>query len=107
MTLKGSLVRMIEHWPYLPDTKGVLCPVQFTDAEMDGFFEQEQLWFDLNKAVKFWQEQVGVSEDGWASNEGYKEAVQRVAELKDSLIAIAEDDEEDIRLLEKGWLFLK
>lgn len=107
MTLKGSLVRMIEYWPYLPDTKGVSCPVQFTDAEMDGFFEQEQLWFDLNKAVKFWQEQVGVSENGWASNEGYKEAVQRVAELKDSLIAIAEDDEEDIRLLEKGWLFLK
>lgn len=77
----------------------VACPVQFIDAEMDGF-EQEQLWFDLNKAVEFWQEQVGVSEDGWVSNEGYEETVQRVAELKASRIAIAEDDKEDIRLLE-------
>lgn len=59
MTLKGALVRMVEYWPHLPDTKGVACPVQFTEAEMDGFFEQEQLWFDLNKAVKLWQEQVG------------------------------------------------
>ena len=68
MTLKKALVRMIEYWPYLPDTNGVSCSVQFTDAEMDGFFEQEQ---------------VGVSEDGWVSNEGYKEAVQGVAEPKD------------------------
>lgn len=55
--------------------------------------------------MKLWQEQVGVSEDGWVSNEHYDEAVRKVAELKAFLIAIAEDDEEDIRLLEKGWLF--
>lgn len=90
---------MVEYWSHLPETKEVACPVQFIDAEMDGF-EQEQLWFDLNKAVEFWQEQVGVSEDGWVSNEDYEETVQRVAELKASLIAIAEDDKEDIRLLE-------
>lgn len=46
-----------------------------------------------------------MSEDGWVSNEHYDEAVRKVAELKAFLIAIAEDDEEDIRLLEKGWLF--
>lgn len=36
MTLKGALVRIIEYWPHLPDTKGVPCPAHFTDVEMDG-----------------------------------------------------------------------
>ncbi|KAE8151645.1 kinase-like domain-containing protein [Aspergillus avenaceus] len=106
MTLKGALKRMIEYWPHLPDTKGLPCPVHFTEAELDGFAEQEQTWFDLNKVVNHWRDQVGgVNEDGWVSNEKYAEAVQNVAELKESLIAIAEGDEEDIRYLETGWLF--
>lgn len=96
---------MIEYWPHLPDAKEVPCLVQFTDAELDGFSEQEQLWLDLNKVVNLWREQVGVSEDGWVSNEGYEKAVRKEAEFKDSLIATAEGDEEDIYLLEKGWLF--
>ncbi|PKY05244.1 phosphotransferase enzyme family protein [Aspergillus campestris IBT 28561] len=106
MTLKGALVRMIEYWPHLPGTQGLSCPVQFTPAELDGFHDQEQLWFDLNKVVNHWREEIGgVSEDGWICNERYDETVQRAAELKASLVATAEGDVEDIRLLEKGWLF--
>ncbi|PLB49757.1 phosphotransferase enzyme family protein [Aspergillus steynii IBT 23096] len=106
MALKGALLRMIEYWPHLPNTEGVSCPVQFSDAEVDGFHEQEQLWFNLNSVVDHWREQIGgLSEDGWVSNEMYDESVRKVAELKASLIATAEGDEEDIALLEKGWLF--
>lgn len=79
---------MVDYWPHLPGTKGILCPVKFTDAEIDGFSEQEQLWFDLNKVVNYWKEQVG--EEGWVSNKGHKEAVRKVAELKASLVADAE-----------------
>jgi len=97
---------MVEYWSYLPDTKGFSCPVQFTDAELDGFRDQEQLWFDLNQVVNHWRDQIGgVSEDGWISNERYDDAVQKVAKLKASLVASAEGDDEDIRLLEEGWLF--
>ncbi|GFF30235.1 hypothetical protein IFM58399_02517, partial [Aspergillus lentulus] len=102
MTLKGALVRMTDYWPHLPDTKGLPCPVRFTEAELDGFHEQEQLWFDLNKVVNHWRDQIGgVNEDGWISNEQYDEAIRKVAELKASLVASAEGDEEDIRLLER------
>jgi len=43
MTLKGALVRMVEYWPHLPDTKGIECPVQFTEAELNDFSNQEQV----------------------------------------------------------------
>jgi hypothetical protein len=46
-----------------------------------------------------------VTEEGWISNGRYDEAVRKVAELKEELIATADGDEEDLRLMEKGWLF--
>lgn len=68
MTLKGALVRMVEYWPHLPHTNGISCPIQFTDAELNGFFGREQLWFSLNNAVNNWRDQIdGVNEDGWIS----------------------------------------
>ncbi|CAG8935063.1 unnamed protein product [Penicillium salamii] len=106
MTLKGALIRMIDYWPQLPDTKGISCPICFTDTELDEFSEQEKLWFDLNKVVNHWREQIGVlSEDGWLGNELFEEAVRKTTELEDSLIASAEGDMEDIDLLKKGWPF--
>ncbi|KKK20164.1 hypothetical protein ARAM_007645 [Aspergillus rambellii] len=106
MTLKGALLRMINYWPYLPDTKGVSCPVQFTESEVTGFNEEEQLWFDLNKVVNLWRDEIGgASEDGWINNEQYNDSIRKLAELKASLIANAEGDHDDIRLLERGWLF--
>lgn len=80
--------------------------MQFTDTKLDSFHEQEQLWFNLNKAVNHCRDQISsVNEDGWISNEQYNDAIQKVAELKASLVASAEGDEGDICLLEKGWLF--
>lgn len=106
VTLKGTLVRMVEYWPHLPDTEGKHCPVKFSAGELNDFHDEEQTWLNLNKVTSQWYDQVGgVSEEGWVSNERYDETVQRVAELKSALIASAEGDEEDIRLLEEGWLF--
>ncbi|KAJ6122856.1 hypothetical protein N7512_005321 [Penicillium capsulatum] len=62
--------------------------------------EKEEQWFQLNAVVTLWGEQIGgINEDGWV------DAVRNVAELKESLIALAEGDEEEIGLLEKGWPF--
>ncbi|RAK86262.1 phosphotransferase enzyme family protein [Aspergillus costaricaensis CBS 115574] len=106
VTLKGALVRMVEYWPHLPDTEGKHYPVKFSAEELNDFHDEEQTWLNLKKVVSQWYDQVGgVSEEGWVSNERYDETVQRVAELQSALIASAEGDEEDIRLLEEGWLF--
>ncbi|KAI9042100.1 uncharacterized protein KD926_006224 [Aspergillus affinis] len=104
--LRDPILLPRQHLVDRADTKGLSCPVQFAEAELDGFHEQEQLWFDLNKVVNHWREQIGgVSEDGWVSNEQYDDTIQKTAELKASLIASAEGDKNDIHLLEKGWLF--
>lgn len=96
---------MVEYW-YLPDANGNRVPYNSPLLSWMAFFEQEELWFSLNKAVNHWREQIGgVSEDGWISNEKYEDTVRKVAELKASLIAGAQGDEEDIWFLERRWLF--
>ncbi|KAL3496588.1 hypothetical protein BJX62DRAFT_221908 [Aspergillus germanicus] len=106
LTLKGALIRMAEYWPHLPDTAGVSCPVQFSEAELAEFYEQEENLFAVNTVVNYWHDRDGgVTEEGWISNERYDEAIRKIAELKEELIATADGDEEDLRLMEKGWLF--
>ncbi|KAE8156213.1 hypothetical protein BDV40DRAFT_306288 [Aspergillus tamarii] len=96
---------MTEDSPHLPDTKGLAYPVQSTSAELEEFFDREELLFQLNAAVNLWKDQIGSgSENGWVSIEKYESARQKVVELKDSLMVIAEGDQEDLDLL-KGWSF--
>ncbi|KAL3414057.1 hypothetical protein V8F44DRAFT_633910 [Aspergillus fumigatus] len=61
---------------------------------------------NLNKVVNQWRDQLsGVSEDGWVSIENYNKYIQKLGQLKASLLASAKGDLEDIWLLEKGWPF--
>lgn len=62
------------------------------------FHEQEEIWFGLNMVVEYWQDQTGVGENGWVSNERYDNTVERARQLNDNL-------EEDIALLNKHRLF--
>ncbi|PTU23284.1 hypothetical protein P175DRAFT_0515195 [Aspergillus ochraceoroseus IBT 24754] len=98
LTLKGALVRMVGYWSHLPDTRGIV-------SELDGFTEQEQMWFDLNKLVNYWRDEIGINEDGWVSNDRYEDTVRKTTQLKESLVEAADGDEEDIRLLNEGWMF--
>src|SRR5699024_9623018 len=101
----GALVRTTEYWSFLPDTKGIDCPVKFDQGELETFHKNEEIWFALNAVVNQWHDQIGVNEDGWVRNEGYEDAVRRAKQLRDSLIIEMEGDKEDIALLNKGWLF--
>ncbi|KAB8226421.1 hypothetical protein BDV33DRAFT_226912 [Aspergillus novoparasiticus] len=93
--------------PYLfaPSTPRIKCPVEFTDAELEVFAKQEQMWFYLSKLVNYWRDEIGINEDGWISNDGYEDAVRKAGQLKDSLVEAAEGDEKDISLLNEGWMF--
>lgn len=73
--------------------------------ELKTFHEQEEIWFGLNMVVEYWQDQTGVGENGWVSNERYDNAVERARQLKGNLIMVAEGDGEDIALLNKNKLF--
>lgn len=105
MTLKGALVGMIEYWPQLPDTAGIPSPIKFTVAGLEGFLDEEELLFSLNKLDRHLQGQIGSSDDGWVKNERYGEAARKVEELKASFLEVAEGNQDDIHLMETGSPF--
>ncbi|PGH15814.1 hypothetical protein AJ79_02195 [Helicocarpus griseus UAMH5409] len=105
VTLMGALVRMVEYWPHLQNTRGIKCPVEFTPEELEKFRKQEDMWFPMNAVVNQWREEVGVNEDGWVSNEAYEGAVRKDKQLRERLIGEMDGDQEDIACLQKGWMF--
>lgn len=105
ITLKGALVRMVDYWAHLPGTAGIDCPVKFEEQEREEFLKQEDMWFCFNALVGHWRDQLGVSEDGWVSNENYAAAMQGAKDLKEDIISKADNDEEDIALIIQGCPF--
>ncbi|KAF3895442.1 APH domain-containing protein [Trichophyton interdigitale] len=105
ITLKGALVRMVDYWDQLPETKGIECPVKFDIPDLDEFLKQEEMWLCFNAVVNHWRDELSISEDGWVSNENYEAAMKGVQRLKQDMLNKAEGDEEDIILINKGWPF--
>ncbi|KAK2841602.1 hypothetical protein FQN49_006094 [Arthroderma sp. PD_2] len=106
MTLSGAIARMLEYWPLLPDTKDIVCPVKLEPSELKELEANETMWFGLNTLMNHWREKIGgISEDGWVASNRYDEAVKKTKELKDSLVAAAEGDEEDLDCCIKAGLF--
>lgn len=103
ITLMGAVVRMTQYWSFLPDTKDVPCPVEFKPEELESFHKNEEIWFALTAVANQWRYEIGVSEDGWVSNDEHENAVNRANQLKEKLIQEMEGDEDDIALLNKGW----
>lgn len=81
ITLMGAHIWTTEYWSLLSHTGGVNCPFRFMPDELKTFHEQEEIWFGLNMVVEYWQDQTGVGENGWVSNERYDNAVERARQL--------------------------
>lgn len=104
ITLKGLLIRAIEHWDQLALNSGN-CPIQFSDPEKEEFFHIEDGWLRMNILVEHWRSELfHVSQDGWVRNEVFRDTVEKNRELREKWLGEAEDDE-DRECVEKGWPF--
>ena len=104
MTLKGLLIRAVQHWGQLALNLGG-CPIQFSDTEKEEFFNVEEDWIKMNILVEHWRSELfHVSQDGWVRNEVFRDAVEENRKLREMWLGNGEDDE-DRECVEKGWPF--
>ncbi|CAG8180908.1 unnamed protein product [Penicillium salamii] len=104
MTLRGNLMRMCQIWPHVPrKDENTECPIQFSEQEVKEHIENEPMWYDLNKLVNHWRDELGgLSEEGWVRAEQYDHAVKRNASLKAEFSGGSADELEKI---DRGWPF--
>jgi hypothetical protein len=105
ITLKGAIVRATKYWSHLPDTEDIECPVEFSEAELEEFFQNEEKWLTLSTILDEWSARIGMNEEGWVPNEDYAGAKKRLEELEEEVREQCEGDEEDQPCFERGWQF--
>ncbi|KAJ5198536.1 serine/threonine protein kinase, partial [Penicillium cinerascens] len=105
MTLRGALMRMRDIWQHVPGKdEQHECSIAFSKQEIKEQTENEPMWYNLNKLVNHWRDELGgLSEEGWVRSEQYDYAVERNESLKAEFSEGGSADE--LEKIERGWPF--
>jgi hypothetical protein len=108
--LRADLMYINQVWQKLVEENGhdegeaSVCPVSFTEAEIHSTMgvlkEQEETDTQLERIRSF----IGITADGWTSNEEYEAAVQRARYIKQQALEDLDSDEERAMTLQH-WPF--
>lgn len=106
MTLKGAIIRAVQHWKHWPDATDTDCPVKFDQGELNKFMEDEKDWVAMCMMEELWMQRVcGMTGQGWVTNETYEKAKIELEQLTREIRQECEGDEGDIQAFNKGWPF--
>ena len=106
ITLKAELIRAVKNWPALTASKDgniPACPIQFSDEEAEQCLrlEAEQNHIDLQ--MEKIRDRIGISTDGWTSNERYEDALEENEHVKAE--ALDGEDEATRNEILENWPF--
>jgi hypothetical protein len=66
ITLRGAIIRTVQHRHLLPDTLGKICPFHFDETEMEDFGTLEERWAMMDAMLEEYRRRVyDMNEDGW------------------------------------------
>nr|POE47122.1 altered inheritance of mitochondria protein 9, mitochondrial [Quercus suber] len=108
--LKADLIRMMQHWTELGpcsdgnDEHAYPCPISFDSPEIEETFQGMTKQEKADDEMEILRNAIGINVDGWVSYEGYKRAVDQVAEMKALAIGYAESDFER-EMTTRHWPF--
>lgn len=80
------------------------CPFTFSEQEIEKQAETEPMWYNLNKLVDHWRDELGgLSEEGWIRTDKYDYAIKRNESLRAEFSEGGSVDE--LEKIERGWPF--
>lgn len=110
--LKADLVHIVQHWDKVvndtdAEDTGIVspCPISFDATEAEDALRIEKEYEETDSQLSTIRNAIGVSIDGWTSNEMYEDAVARAKEFKKMAIDSVSDNKFDQEMTEKHWPF--
>lgn len=91
ITLKAELIRAIQNWSVLTASKDSItpaCPIDFTDEEVAECISMEAEQYHIDVQMEKVRDRIGVSTDGWTSNERYEDALEENESVKAEAVAV-------------------
>ncbi|CAG8957905.1 hypothetical protein HYFRA_00000246 [Hymenoscyphus fraxineus] len=96
ITLKAELIRAIQNWSMLTTSTSVggispVCPIDFSDEEVAKCLSMEAEQYHIDVQMEKARDRIGVSIDGWTSNERYEDALEENESVKAECVAALDD----------------
>ena len=105
--LKTDIVRIIQNWPIvsLPDSDSQLqrCPISLSEEEMERRLKVEASLNEVDEDLDNIRGCLGISSDGWTSNENYENAKEKAMLIKEQGLASIKDDPWLKEMSERHW----
>jgi hypothetical protein len=106
ITLKAELIRAVKNWPALTADKDgnvPACPIHFSDEEAEQCLRIEAEQDEINLLMEKVRDRIGISTDGWTSNERYEDALEENEHVK--VEALSVQDEATRNEILENWPF--
>ena len=90
ITLKAELIRAIQNWSVLTAGNGdrpPVCPIDFSDEEVAKCLSIEAELYHIDVQMEKVRDRIGISTDGWTSNERYEDALEENEAVKAEAVA--------------------
>lgn len=104
ISLKAQLIKTVQNWPSVRSKKAVKCPINYSEDEIKECLALVAKQKEFDESMQVMHDRVGVSVDGWVSNDEYEATKQRAHEIKAQFMATAETEAER-REFDKNWHF--
>ena len=104
VSLKAELIKTVRSWPSVRSNEGMKCPIEYSEDEIKECLALKAEQKKLDETLQVWRDCIGVTADGWVSNDDYEATKQRAHDLKAEFMAGAES-EADRSGYEKIWPF--
>jgi Phosphotransferase enzyme family len=104
ISLKAQLIKTVQNWPSVRSKTAVKCPINYSEDEVKECLALAAQQKELDKSMQVMHDRIGVSVDGWVSNDEYEATKQRADEIKAQFMATAETEAEK-REFDQNWPF--
>ncbi|USW56979.1 Putative protein kinase domain, aminoglycoside phosphotransferase [Septoria linicola] len=103
--LKADIVQLGNSWSEMAsDDSRSKCPIQIDQSTSEDTMETMMEQEDIDSRMEILRDMLGVSQDGWVSNERYDVAVIKAAAMKEEALGYAHDDLER-EMTARHWPF--
>lgn len=104
ISLKAQLIKTVQKWPSVRSKTATKCPISYPEDEVKECLALVAQQKKLDETMQVLRDRIGVSVDGWVSNDEYEATKQRAHELKMQFLATA-DSEAERREFDENWAF--
>ncbi|KAI9926045.1 Phosphotransferase enzyme [Aspergillus wentii] len=96
ISLQADIIRTLQQWSRLPGSSGSPPPITYSDEVIRKVLGLDAEQKEIDSAMDYMRNGIGIDIIGWVQNEDYEAAKEKVGQIKEKTIELAETEQDAI-----------